>query len=120
MVTYSFYTDNFNGDSIAQADWERLEKRASEKLAMIQRIYTLTPVSDDSESMAICALADAVNYFETAAGGGLFTSSSIGSVSSSSGGVTVDTSKAAQDAEFLDCLRAYYDIYKGVRRRCYR
>lgn len=120
MTAYSFYITSFLGDSIPESDWPRVERRAAEKLETLKRAYTLTPIIENADDMATCALADAVNYYETAVSGGLFQSSSIGSVSSSSGGVAVDTSKAAQETEYLDCIRPYFDVYKGVRRRWYR
>jgi hypothetical protein len=58
-------------------------------------------------------MADAMYYFETAANGGLVTSSSIGSVSSSRKVDTVDTSPRAQARELYRCASLYLDIYRG-------
>ena len=120
MTAYNFYTDSYYGTSISADEWPRLATRAAEKLSVLQRTYTLDPLVDHADDLAICALADAAQYFEVAQSGGLFTSSTIGSVSSSSGGVAIDTSRSAQESAYVDCLRAYYDVYRGVRRWHYR
>ena len=63
--------------------------------------------------MAVCAMADALYYFETAANGGAVTSSSIGSVSSSQQAPEVDVSAKAQNRELYRCASLYLDIYRG-------
>ena len=110
MADYVFYTDTYLGASIPQADFPRLAKRAGEQLARYKRMYTVTAIELSSEDMAICAMADALYYFETMAN--TPQSSSIGSVSSSIG--AVDISPRAQAAELYRCARQYLDIYRGV------
>ena len=65
--------------------------------------------------MAICAMADAMFYFEQAQNGGIITSSSVGSVSSSSSASAVDISPKAQAGELYRCAKQYLDIYRGCR-----
>lgn len=115
MVTYDFYTDSYLGDSIPEADFPRLSKRAGEQLARYNRLYTVTAPETDSENMAVCAMADALYYFESAQNGGIVTSSSIGSVSSSQKADTVDISPKAQEKELYRCASLYLDIYRGCR-----
>lgn len=111
MADYAFYTSTYLGGSIPEADFHRLAMRAGEQLARYKRIYTVTAPEADSEDMAICAMADAMYYFETAQNAPQ--SASIGSVSSSRGS-TVDVSPRAQAAELYRCACLYMDIYRGV------
>ena len=124
MVTYDFYNNKYQGGSISSQDWPVYEARAVEQLARYKRIYTVTVPegSSDAESMAICAMADALAYFTAALNGtgGPVTSASIGSVSTSYagalGGVRLDLSVKAQAQELYRCACLYLDIYRGVGR----
>ena len=72
---------------------------------------------DTAEDMAVCAMADALYYYEAAANGLLVQSASVGSVSSSSaGGALPDMSPRAQSAELYRCAQLYLDIYRGAPR----
>ena len=113
VTTYDFYNGVYQGDSIPGADFPRLAKRAGEQLARYKKIYQVRASNADSESMAVCAMADALYYFETAQNGGMITSSSIGSVSSSQKTDAVDVSPKAQAAELYRCAAMYLDIYRG-------
>lgn len=113
MADYQFYTKTYMGGSIPAEDFSRLAKRAGEQLVRYKRIYRVTAPEQDSEDMAVCAMADALYYFETAQNGGLVTSSSIGSVSSSVQAGTVDVTPKAQAKELYRCARLYLDIYRG-------
>lgn len=116
MVDYLFYATTYSGDSIAEVDFPRLAKRAGEQLARYKRIYTVTAPDEAAESMAICAMADALAYYEAAQNGdsGAVNSASIGSVSVSyAGNAAVDVSQAAQERELYRCARQYLDIYRG-------
>lgn len=111
MADYAFYTTIYMGGSIPEADFPRLAQRAGEQLARYKRIYTVTAPETNSEDMAICAMADALYYFETAQNAPQ--SASIGSVSSSRG-TAVDVSPKAQSKELYRCAVLYLDIYRGV------
>ena len=110
MADYKFYTFTYMGGSIPADDFPRLEKRAAEQLARYKRVYRVRTPDVDSEDKAICAMADALYYFETAAN--TPQSSSIGSVSSSQG-TAVDISPKAQAKELYNCATKYLDIYRG-------
>lgn len=114
MADYEFYTGVYMGGSIPPDDFPRLALRAGEQLARYKRIYTVTAPGPDSEDKAICAMADALYYFEEAVNGGLVTSSSIGSVSSSQQIQGVDISPKAQSKELYRSASLYLDIYRGV------
>lgn len=110
MPDYRFYTATYLGGSIPEGVFPRLVKRAGEQLARYKHLYTVTVPSSDSEDMAVCAMADALYYFETVQN--TPQSVSIGSVSNSRGS-TVDVSPKAQAEELYRCARQYLDIYRG-------
>lgn len=114
MADYTFYTGTYLGGSIPESEFPRIALRASEKLAEYKRLFTVelfeTDTEGTGENMAICAMADALYYYETAQN--TPQSSSIGSVSSSS--KTVDITPAAQEKELLRCAYLYLSIYRGV------
>lgn len=109
MADYTFYAGNYMGGSIPEADFPRLAMRAGEQLAQYERIYTVSGTQDEKDK-AVCAMADALYYYEVAAN--TPQSASIGSVSSSMG--SVDMSTKAQARELYRCASRYLDIYRGV------
>lgn len=113
MADYAFYTGTYLGGSIPEAEFPRLANRAGEQLSKYKHLYTVTG-DVAAENMATCAMADALYYFETAQNGGLVTSSSIGSVSSSQKTEGVDISAKAQSKELYRCACLHLDIYRGV------
>lgn len=116
MLDYSFYQTEYMGDAIPEEAFPRLAKRAREQLAKYKRTYTVTAPEATSEDMAMCAMADALYYFECAQNGegGPVSSASIGSVSVSyAGGSAVDVSPRAQEAELYRCASLYLYIYRG-------
>lgn len=118
MVYYDFYAFKYRGSSIPPEDWDMFEARASDQLNRYKRIYTVTAPEENSEAMAVCAMADALAYFTAAQNGtgGVVSSASIGSVSVSYGGAqnAVDLSPKGQARELLRCAKMYLDIYRGV------
>ena len=111
MLNYQFYIADYRGDSLSEDDFSRLCRRASEQLARYKRLYSVMGTQHD-EDMAVCAMADALYYYETAANGGIVTSSSVGSVSSSQ--QAADISAKAQAAELYRCALTYLSIYRGA------
>lgn len=117
MVDYAFYVETYHGASIPEKDWPYFEARAADQLARYKRTYTVTAPEADSESKAICAMADALAYFEAAQSGGgdQVASASIGSVSTSYAGASgVDLSAKGQAKELYRCAGMYLEIYRGV------
>lgn len=108
MADYKFYTDAYHGNSIPPTDFARLAARAEAQLARYKRIYVVAG-DEAAEDNAICAMADALYYFETAANEAQ--STSVGSVSSSRG--QVDMSEKAQSRELYRCASLYLSIYRG-------
>ena len=117
MIEYSFYTGTFRGCSIQAPEWPTFEARAAEQLARYKRIYTVTAPEQNSEALAVCAMADALAYFVAAQNGigGTVTGASVGSVSVSYGSQNaVDLSPRGQERELLRCARQYLEIFRGV------
>lgn len=108
MADYEFYTKTYMGGSIPAAEFPRLAMRAQEQLARYERIYRVDG-DQAAKDRAVCAMADALYYFETAQN--TPQSSSIGSVSSSQ--QQADVSPKAQAAELYRCACLYLDIHRG-------
>lgn len=115
MVSYDFYQNNYLGSSIPEQEWPALSTRAQEQLNRYKRIYTVVAPEENSEAMAVCAIAEVITSIAAAqSGAGAVTSASIGSVSVSYGGVsTLDLSPKGQSRELYNAARRYLDIYRG-------
>ena len=116
MVTYEFYTGDYHGSSISQDNWPALERDASAKLRQYKKHYTVTAENENSEAMAVCAMAEALDYYEAARNGAnSVQSASIGSVSVSYGNsaAEVDLSHKSQEKALYRAASLYLDIYRG-------
>lgn len=119
MVDYSFYTETFRGSSLTADEWPAFEARATNQLDRYKRVFTVTAPDANAESMAICAMADAMAFFVAVQNGtgGPVSSVSVGSISTSYGSAvnnSVDLSPKGQAAELYRCASMYLDIYRGV------
>ena len=117
MIEYSFYIGTYKGSSITETEWPFFAVRAQEQLNRYKRTYTVTAPEENSEALAVCAMADALAYFAAAqnGAGGAVSSASIGSVSVSyGGGNAIDLSPRGQAAELYRCACCYLEIYRGV------
>ena len=117
MVTYEFYTKTFHGSSIQETAWPALEREASAKLSQYKRRYTVIASDEASEAMTVCAMAEALDFFEAALNGtGAVQSASIGSVSVSYGNAAqnLDLSPKGREKELYRCACLYLHIYRGV------
>ena len=115
MIDFQFYTDEYRGCSISEAEWPTFEAQAAQQMAQYKRLYTVTAPEETSEAMAVCAMADVVAAIAAAQSGtGAVTSASIGSVSVSYGNIaSIDLSRKGQARELYDAARRYLDIYRG-------
>ena len=117
MVKYEFYKDTYLGSSITENEWPTFVVRAHDQLNHYKRIYTVTAPGENSEAMAVCAMADALAYFTAAQNGmGAVASASIGSVSVNYGSAAnaVDFSQKGQAKELYRCASLYLELYRGV------
>ena len=117
MVPYDFYTNTYHGSAISAENWPALERDASAKLNQYKRKYTVTAPEETSEAMAVCAMAESIDFFEAAQNGSTAVqSASIGSVSVSYGNAaqSLDLSPKSKEKELYRCACLYLDIYRGV------
>ena len=113
-MDYDFYVTEYHGNRITQEEFPAAQARAADRLAHFKRLWTVTGSAQD-EAMAVCAMADALYFYDCAANGMLVQSAKVGSVSSTAhAGGAADVSAAAQKAELLRCARTYLSIYRGV------
>ena len=120
-VTYAFYTGTYGGSAISSEEWTGYEARARAKLERIEALYKVTELSEDGESMAVCAMAEEYRNFDVAAnsGGsaGIAKSLSVGSVSvayDTTFGGSVDLTPAGQEAALMRAAEAFLHVYRGV------
>lgn len=114
MVTYNFYVHPYLGDSVPEDLFQRYARDAATVLERYKRIYKVTPLSEDAEEMAQCAIIDTLYYFDWATNGGGTASVSIGSVSSSRGqSAQPDLSPKAKSMELYRAACQYLEIYRG-------
>ena len=117
MVEYQFYTEKYHGSSIPESAWPSLAQAAQAKLDRYKRQYKVVAPEENSEAMAVCAMAEALDYFTAAQNGtGAVQSTSIGSVSVSYANAanSVDLSPKGQEKELYRCACQYLEIYRGV------
>lgn len=138
MVRYGFYISFYaavypDGAALTNEEWSTYGRRAEDQLTLYKRLYTVSVPADlanatqgdiDSdlpyaESMAVCAMAEALANFDIlqSGAGGPVTSASIGSVSVGYGSAvnnSVDLSPKGKSKELYRCACRYLDIYRGV------
>lgn len=116
MVDFAFYRSVYGGDSVPEGEFWAYARDASAHLERYKRIYSVTATAENSEQMAMCAMIEALYYFDWVRSGGATTSVSVGSVSSSRAQVAqLDLSPAAQSRELFRCAQLYLDIYRGPK-----
>ena len=117
MVDYEFYIGAYHGGAISAEEWTAAEREASATLARYKRMYTITAPTPEAESMAVCAMAEALvfNARAEAGQGGAVSSASIGSVSVSyAGASSVDMTYKGKEKRVYKAMALYLDVYRGV------
>ena len=115
---YDFYKNTYCGTAIPEADFPELMARAEDKLSCYERLYHVKGDAD-MRKMALCAMAEAIGYFDAAQNGqGGLRYASVGTVSVSGKGIysQVDISLAAQEKELYRAASLYLTIYRGTSR----
>ncbi len=104
---YVFYKDVFLGAEILEEDWDRLAARADERLAQLERAYTVTDPTGCGREKTVCAIAEKIGDAENGD-----VNVSIGSVSTSR--------KAAEltDTGVARIAQTYLGVYRGVPHGC--
>ena len=115
---YDFYQNIYGGSAIAAGEFPELLKRAQDQLRAYERSYRVTG-DETQRSMALCAMAEAIAYFDAALNGqGGLRYASVGTVSVSGQGIysQVDLSPAARERELYRTACTYLDIYRGANK----
>lgn len=117
MVTYDFYVDKYQGSSVSVENWPALERDASARLQYYKKTYTVSETDEFTEAMAICAMAEVLDYFEQLENGTFVVqSASVGSVSVNydNSAKSVDISAKSREKEVFKAARLYIDVYRGA------
>ena len=117
MVSYDFYLNEYHGSSVSEEHWPVLEQEASAKLSQYKRRYTVTAPEENSEAMAVCAMAETLDYFDELLNCNVAVqSASVGSVSVTydNSAKAVDISPKGKEKELYRAACLYLDIYRGV------
>lgn len=113
---YRFYRQTYQGSALSGEEFNQFLARAEDYLRGLCSRYQVTG-SEEDRAMALCAIADAMAYYDAARNGtGGLKYASVGSVSVSGKGVygVVDISPAAQERELYRRAGRYLRIYRGA------
>lgn len=112
MVEYAFYRDVWKGEMTEQ-EFAAASRAASAQLERYKRIYCVAAPEEDSEAMALCAMAEAQHFYEAAENGQLVGGMQLGSLSQTSAAPAPDLSAAARSRELYRCAGLYLDIRRN-------
>ena len=110
MADFAFYTDVYLGSLIPEKAFPGVALRAKEILERFCRIYRVTVPGEDSQKMAICAMAETLHVHSKHRGG--VTAASVGEAS-----VRYEGSLQAErqmNRELYEKASIYLDISRGV------
>ena len=113
---YGFYRDTYLGTALEEGEFAEALLRAKAQLGQYERCYQVTG-DETARSMALCAMADAIAYFQAAQNGeGGLRYAKVGTVSVSGKGIysAIDISPKAQERELYRIACRYLDIYRGI------
>ena len=113
---YDFYQNTYCGSSLTPEEFPEYCRRARDKLQAYGRSYRVAG-DETQHAMALCAMAEALAYYDSARNGqGGLRYASVGTVSVSGKGVysQVDISPKAQERELYRLACTYLDIYRGT------
>lgn len=108
MVDYNFYCNDYLGSLIPPKAFPEAMQRAAEALQTFKRRYQVVSTGDDTEKLALCAMAEAVYR---AGRRGNVSAATVGSVTVRYG---EDTAQKDLHRELYRCASIYLDIYRGV------
>lgn len=119
---YDFYKNTYGGTAITEEAFPELCKRAEDKLSCYERLYRVSG-EENMRRMALCAMAEAIGYFDAAQNGqGGLRYASVGTVSVSGKGIysQVDISPKAQEKELYRAASLYLTICRGTGQCGYK
>lgn len=112
-----FYREVYGGKALEGAQLTEFLTRAEDQLRLYEQAYEVTEFVENGRKLAICAMAEALSYFDAAQNGnGGLRYASVGTVSVSGKGIygSLDISPAAQGRELYRCAGTYLNIYRGL------
>ena len=112
-----FYRETYGGSALSEAELGEAVKRAAEVLGQYERSFRVSG-DEGARKMALCAMAEAIVYFQKAQNGeGGLRYAKVGTVSVSGKGIysAVDISPKAQERELYRTACRYLDIYRGTK-----
>ena len=112
-----FYRETYGGSALNEAELLEAVKRADEVLGEYERAYRVTGDAV-ARKLALCAMAEAIVYFQKAQSGeGGLRYAKVGTMSVSGKGIysAVDISPKAQERELYRTACRYLDIYRGTK-----
>ena len=113
---YDFYLNTYCGTAMEAEEFPYYIARAEDQLAQYARTYQVTG-DGNMRKMALCAMAEAIAYFDAAQNGqGGLRYASVGTVSVSGKGIysQVDISPAARDRELYRAACRYLTICRAI------
>ena len=105
MVDYNFYKTVYLGSAIAEKAFPGVAAQAEAELAHIKRSLQVKSPGEESDKLAVCAMAEVLCAQRQRRG---IRSTTVGGVS-----VSYQDSGAAR-RELLNAAMIYLDIYRGV------
>ena len=105
MADYEFYVNHYLGSAIPEKAFAGMAAQAQRYLEKIRRTCRVESSGAESESMAVCAMAESL-WSNRNKG---LSSATVGSVS-----VRYDTDRKALSRELHEKASIYLDIYRGV------
>ncbi len=110
MVDYRFYVNCYLGNAIPEKAFPAAAAYAAAALERIHRNYTVAQCGEQTQKLALCAMAEAVYAYSRRSGG--MTASSAGNIS-----VRYENGECADKSlqrELYQRAAIYLDIYRGV------
>lgn len=104
MVDYTFYVDNYLGSAIPEKDFSGMVAQAQRYLNKWKRRYRVESSGPESESMALCAMAETLWSHRD----NRLYSAKVGSIT-----VRYDRYRESLAKELYDKAVVYLDIYRG-------
>ncbi len=113
---YAFYRDQWGG-GMPEEEFAFFGPAAQAWLDRYKRMYQVTEAAEEGEAKAVCAMADALRYFEKAENGQAVQSVQLGSLQvERAEGTMPEVSARAKSRELFRCASLYLDIYRGPER----
>ncbi len=106
MIDYEFYVGTYLGNEIPESAFPGAMVRATQALQKIRRQYRVKCSEAISESMALCAMAEAIYSYHSHKS--RISSAAVGNVS-----VRYEK-ESSLSCQLLQKAKIYLDIYRGV------